>query len=364
MIEGRRLIPAGILAGPLALGFFALSNSVALSQTEPAPQHARTVLSTPYTVDKKYKSMMGPQSTEDVYLLDQPSEELLWITGYHAVMVGEDGKSAMSQEFMCHSNLDFESARHREHFSDGNYANSRLFTLSQGQFDVSFPQGFGIPVIGSEPLSLTTQVLNHNIEGQTFNVRHKITIDYVRDADLAKPLKPLYPASAYGLKTLGSEPGYYNLANADPEEHGPGCMVGSNAANHEYVDSFSKKFTGHWIVRPGKEVNRTLVTRLMALPYDTKIHYIAVHLHPFAESLELLDLTTGNSLFKSKARNLQERIGLQHVGYLSSPQGIPVYEEHEYEIISAYNNTSGQDQDSMAVMYLYLADRDFKRPEL
>ena len=42
--------------------------------------------------------------------------------------------------------------------------------------------------------------------------------------------------------------------------------------------------------------DRTLVTELMSLPYDTTVHYIAVHLHPFAESLELIDLTTGKNV--------------------------------------------------------------------
>ena len=32
--------------------------------------------------------------------------------------------------------------------------------------------------------------------------------------------------------------------------------------------------------------------------------------------------------------------------------------------MSVYDNTSGEPQDSMAVMYLYLLDHHFQRPEL
>ena len=108
--------------------------------------------------------------------------------------------------------------------------------------------------------------------------------------------------------------------------------------------------------------DHTLVTRILNLPFDTRIHYIAVHLHPFAESAELLDLTTGETVFKSEARPPLEGIGLAHVDSFSSPAGLPVYKDHEYELVSVYNNTSGVPQDSMAVMSLYMADRDFKAP--
>ena len=56
----------------------------------------------------------------------------------------------------------------------------------------------------------------------------------------------------------------------------------------------------------GREVNHTPVTSLMALPFDTTIHYIAIHLHPFAESVELpihILLTKSDKLKKGQAAN-------------------------------------------------------------
>ncbi len=67
------------------------------------------------------------------------------------------------------------------------------------------------------------------------------------------------------------------------------------------------------MVKPGREVNHTLVTEIMKLPYDTTLHYVAVHLHPFAESLELLDLTAGESVFKSRVKELDGRNGIERV---------------------------------------------------
>ena len=91
---------------------------------------------------------------------------------------------------------------------------------------------------------------------------------------------------------------------------------------------------------------------------------IAAHLHPFAESLELVDLTTGKSVFKSRVRGREDGIGIDRVEYLSSKKGIPIFKDHEYELVSTYNNTTSRDQDSMAVMLLYLLDKKFSKPEL
>lgn len=329
---------------------------------EAVDARTKTVLSEVYNVDRKYRSMMGPFGQQQVHLGEDGAEpELVWITGYEAVMVAADGTRPMPQDFMCHSNLDVDLDVHEELFGVASGFGARLFTLSQGQFSVHFPDGFGIPVLSDEPLSLTTQVLNLNAEGQAFDVRHKVTIEYLRDRDSGGGMTALFPTAAYGLTLLEGEDGYYGVGEADREQHGPGCLVGETASDHSYDDGMGRTFTGHWLVKPGREVNRTLVTRLMRIPYDTTLHYIAVHLHPFAESLELRDLTAGKTLFVSSARNFKDKIGLAHVDYFASPEGIPVHKDHEYEIVSTYHNTTDEDQDSMAVMYLYLRDLEFEK---
>ena len=100
----------------------------------------------------------------------------------------------------------------------------------------------------------------------------------------------------------------------------------------------------------------------MNLPFDTTIHYIAVHLHPFAESLTLRDVTTGETVLASKAENRPERIGLARVDQIASAKGITLHKDHQYELVSAYNNTTGQNRTAMAVMYLYVEDSEFRRP--
>ena len=79
---------------------------------------------------------------------------------------------------------------------------------------------------------------------------------------------------------------------------------------------------------------------------------------------ELKDLTTGETVFKSSARNSKDKIGLDYVDYFSSSEGIAIYKDHEYQLISSYNNTTDTDQDSMAVIYMYVLDREYKKPNL
>lgn len=339
------------------IAFSATSSALAV-----AAESERTVMSKTYTVDRKYRSMKGPQSTQQLHIGDPKKPELVWVTGYEAVMVGKDGRTRMAQDFMCHSNLDIDPMAHRDFVEAEPGISGRLFTLSQGQLNIGFPKGFGIPLVTSEPLSLTTQVLNLNEEGRTFDVRHKVTLRYVRDAEASSKMKPLFQKSVYGLKLLEGDDGFYGHGTSE-EKHGPGCLAGANASDHTYDDQYGRKFTGHWVVEPGREVNKTPVSKLLALPYDTTVHYIAVHLHPFAESLELYDLTDRKTVFKSKVRPVKGRIGIDHVDYYSSEEGLLIHDDHEYELISVYDNTTEEPQDSMAVMYMYFLDKKFEKPD-
>ena len=37
---------------------------------------------------------------------------------------------------------------------------------------------------------------------------------------------------------------------------------------------------------------------------------------------------------------------------------------YEFELVSVYDNTSGETQDAMAVMFLYMHDPEFRKPAL
>jgi len=342
----------------------ALAMLVPASAANTAAGDKLEVLSKVFHVDRIYRSMEGPYDSKELSLGSGDKPELMWITGMRTEIVDADGKQALSSEYVCHVNLDMHPVRHSELFGRHRAFNARLMTLSQGQFSIDLPQGFGIPVMSDEPLTVVSQVLNHNHPAADLRLRHKITVQYVRDTDLKKPLRPLYVNAPFGMKLLKGSDGYFGLGSAEARPQGPGCLPGQHATNGTssglFNDEFGRRFSGHWKVKPGKEVNHTPINRLMQLPYNTTIHYIAIHLHPFAEYVELNDLTARRTVFRSRARSPERGIGLASVETFSSADGIPVYAGHQYELVSVYNNTSGQDQDAMATMFLYMLDREFE----
>lgn len=101
--------------------------------TLPPVLHTKTILSPVYSVDRKFKSMKGPFDQRPIVLGEGASREPVWITGYTAVMAGADGEAPRAQEFMCHSNVDIDTARHRHALGASQGFNPRLFTLSPGQ---------------------------------------------------------------------------------------------------------------------------------------------------------------------------------------------------------------------------------------
>jgi len=244
---------------------------------------------------------------------------------------------------------------------------TRLVTLSQGQLESFFPAGFGMPLLSNEPIVLTTQVLNLNFANPGIRVRHRVTFYFTRDCELGEPMKPLYNSGVFGMALVEGPEGVLPEMLAE-SEHGSSCLMRPQAPNamggSEYRDRAGRKFTGHWVVKPGREENVTDVTELLALPFDTKLHHAAVHLHPFAESLELRDATAGTTVFKSIARGPEHGYGLTDVSSFASVDGVPLIKDHRYEIVSVYNNTSGRDADSMAVMYLGILDKEFRKPAI
>lgn len=332
-------------------------------ETDEGPIRRFVSYSETYEIDRLYNSMEGPASLIRVPLRQGGAKpELLWVKGVYVEVVDERGEPA-DQEFMCHvvGGIDPSSAHDRQfgfRTLDGRFA-----TLSQGQVTKDYPKGFGVPVLSNEAIGFSSQVLNFNAPEGRHRVRHKIVTLYLRDSEAKVPMRAIKNGFAQVMVLVGGEPGdgYFGVRMPDPEEHGASCAVGVNASavGATYDDQYGREFSGHWVVEPGRHTNQTLATHMLNLPYDTRIHTIDTHLHPFAESLELRDLTTQETLFRAEATMLGEGHGVKHVETYSSEEGIPVYADHEYAVVTTYDNTSGEPQDAMASFYVGFHDLDF-----
>src|SRR5437867_11508149 len=171
--------------------------------------------------------MEGPSSVQKIVLGSSVTPELLWITGIRTEMVAEDGTTPQLPELLCHLTVDLDTNRHQAIFNLPRPTASRLMTLSQGMLAAKLPVGYGFPIASNEPILLFTQVLNHNIEHpNNLKVRHRVTFEYVRDADLQQPMKPLFNLGASGMVELTNNP--LALATMMPsgaeEHHGASCL--------------------------------------------------------------------------------------------------------------------------------------------
>jgi hypothetical protein len=359
----QQVMTRKLLAVFFSVGMFACEDVQSTSSQPPLRVYRETFLSKPFVVDQIYRSMKGPKKFQRIRIGGEGAPERILLISYQTEIVDPATGEVVSEEFMCHNNLNFvDLDDHQKALGTKNIGlvSERLFTLSQGAMNVEFPKGFGVPMMSDETLRLATQILNLNPVDQTREIQYRTTVRYVRNEDAKGRIRPLFQRGVQGLKLLSGTDGYYGAEAGDTEGHGESCSIGELAGKRTFADHQGRKFAAHWIVEPGLEENHTFATAMLGLHEDTTAHYIAVHLHPFAESLELRDLTTGETVFKSKATNSVDRIGLDHVEFFSSKEGIQLYKDHDYTLISIYDNTTEEQQDAMAVMFVYMLDKNFE----
>ena len=310
------------------------------------------------TLDGPFTSMIGP-SQEQKITLGKGERELVWIVGYEAELISSKSGSAVPDRFMCHVSVDLQKEAYQQRLAPRLQATYRLVTLSQGLTKVDFPTGFGMPIPSDQLLWIRSQLLNLNDEKIADNIQFKIKFHYLRDKELQAPIKPLFLVRAPVVKSL--EPGQNHFGGV---KSSAGCSVGVNANPDDYLeyDSKGQAFIPHWKLPPGREETKTLITERLSLPDDMTVHAIVSHVHPSAESLTLIDLTTLDMVYQARTNPNKERLALDSISTYSSEVGLALKKDHDYGLVSVYDNQTDRELDSMAVMYLYLHDPEFLPP--
>ncbi len=347
--------------------WFKERNFTAHASAQKAVLRTLVVESEALRIDTIYRSMQGPVDLKMVRF-DEDENELLWLTGYSSEIIDANTGSRLSDEFMCHNNLEIADKKNFPWKLQTIGSNIRVFTLTEGQTRIQLPEGYGIPFPASEKLALFSQILNHNIRNPHLQVKHRVTIAYYRQSELTVPLVPLYQQAAFITEKTSGPAGQYGLSPADTVMQANGkadtscdahCWIRYDKGGfNPYADAFGRKYTGHWKLPCCRQVLHTDVTPMLNLPYDTRAHFIGVHVHPFCTSLELRDATTDSSLFKAEVKNFTDRTGIEKIASFSSSEGIALYKDHRYQLISEYNCTDSTAQHTaMATMFLYLEER-------
>lgn len=302
-------------------------------------------------IDNIYKSMEGPK-VQRSFQIDNSKNDLVWITSFETQALSTNEIDQLSNDYVCHTNIDFYDG---EHYSRWNLNERigeqypRLTSMSNGMESYSFPKGFGFPVFSNENLFLATQTLNHNIKGDAFSVKHKVTLGYQKHSE---QMKPLLSKTVFVMLPYDKENPFQG-----PTDNNPNMCLPVETKNHSYQDEEGNHLSGHWVIFPGKATYVYNITKQLQLKDSTTVHHIATHLHPFAEELTLKDKTNGSILFASQAENFKDKIGLKKVSYFSSEEGIMLYPDHSYELILKTKNNSAKNQDMMASMFVFLYDK-------
>jgi hypothetical protein len=342
-----------------------------------------TILSPIHTIDRIYPSMHGPSSVHgNVYLAADAPRQILFVTGIESKLVGGDGRSPVSREFFCHSNLVVNPHAAADALPRTLSSDARLFTLIPGRLDVALPAGFGIPVRADEPLEHYTMALNLNHHGPPIDVRVRTTVSFA-DPEKA-PLKPLFRRAVYAYERLATTPTTAPSAPASSAwtsrtssglpgmmcvggDAGASCgpatptAAGPKSASSGFVASVGKTNTVHWLIPPGKYESRVVVTDQLDLPYDTTAHYVTGHLHPYAKSLALVDKTSAQEIFIIRSTDFSDRIGVGEMEQWSSPAGVLLEKAHQYELVTTYVNPTDKPIDAMSILYLYALDKRYEQ---
>jgi hypothetical protein len=302
-------------------------------------------------VDGIYQSMDGPQAF--LYLDINPNTvNHKWITGFKTE-VWKDGTNSHNNDFLCHTNIDFYDAIHYRNLNMPKRVNviyPRLGTLSNGLNELNFPEGFGFPVAKDDKFIVASRTLNHNIEDAFFKVKHHIEF---KMEEGSKPMKPLLPKALVLLLDYDRENPYNSKKKNDPNLCTP-----VDLKTHSFLDEKGVKMAVHWKLPKGRHQYEYDVTFQLDLKEDTSIHAMAAHLHPQAESFTLFDVTENKPVYNFDCENYSEKIGLKHVPVYSNPEGIPIKADHRYKLILVTNNPSDGFRDMMAVLFVYVYDRE------
>jgi hypothetical protein len=345
----------------------------------------RTITPEIFEINRRYRSMEGPYQRVEVAINqspdwavavprspDQPQQrELVWWKGVSIEVIDAETEKNAGPEFMCHLNLDIDKGRHAQAFPGWQAATERMVTLTQGEMHFELPEGYGVPMASDDGMIALFQVLNHNRDGN-FRVRQRMTLYFIRDRDLHRPLQAVSWSIPYViLPTDGNLP----AGASSDQKLCPCCMkmpavlnAPNNTLSGLWDDANGRRLSGHWQVPPGKNEWRTPVALTEPTFPRSGSRLVATwsHVHPFCEQLRLLylDPRCGEvEIVRNTVRSLGGgKVGLKSIHSYQSPVGLELA-PGAYEVSVTYNNTGDKPQDSMATLGLFFTDPTFSRPD-
>lgn len=300
---------------------------------------------------------------------EQP-RELYWFKGMKIQVLDENDKPLPTAEFICHLNLDIDPAFRNKVFPEGERChNGRLITLTQGQTNISFPEGFGVPVASDELWTWTFQAANRTTDVHR-RLKHRCLMYFSKDSDLMYPIKALSWYAPYISVVVDRDS---PEATAQEHHNSPDCLgtsVGVTAPNSVpgalISDTLKRKLSGHWVVPPGTHTYTTPIIEERDPGFtsqDRMVHFVWSHIHPLCSSVSLSQCGSQQPILTVHAKtNVDNGLELENIEVISSKSGIKIPAGQHYEMTATYDNVTDSPQDSMVVLGVFFADNTFARP--
>lgn len=224
--------------------------------------------------------------------------EDLWLVGYEIGLIDRAG-NMLPREFQCHTFLGTSMPAHHSHeevtgiFSDGYTAK------------IDLPLGFGIFFRAGEKIIWNPMFNNRSPQQAVASMR--LTLNVVRARNLR------------GLRLKALNTTFRTIK--DP--------------------------TDLYFVSPGEDVRETT----FKLPFKGALHVIGTHIHPFGVSIELINLTRNESVWKAVGKK-DEQGQLVSMPVYSSLEGYRVGPDDRFKMVAVYRNPTMEPVDAMAGVFI------------
>ena len=283
-------------------------------------------------LDRLHAAMEGPILNAFLPIEVPKGSSEIWLLG-HTLEVLENEKP--SPQYLCHSRLGLAplasgSSEVKIIRPDPKAKTTRALSISQGQSTMRFPEGFGYKVgidQGRLGLIVSVQLQNSVSSPQPRKLRILASVQYVAEQE----------GAAAKLKAL--KPARLTFAKGKPLNGGEGPQPNGH---------------GMFFVPPGK--HRYTAEVLVPKDASRRVHYVRMHLHAFAKSLELVDPKNGQTIWKGMAETNLATGTLSKIDAYSSREGFAVRPGSTYQLVAEYHNPTDQPVDAMAFMTLFAAN--------
>ena len=319
---------------------------------------------------KSEKSSIYP---EGLVYADIGKRELYWFKGIKLQVLDENGKILPTAEFICHMNLDVDRDTRDNAFKDATKVqNTRIITLTQGQTEFHFPEGYAVPVTSFEPFRFTFQAANRTSDVHR-RIKHLCTMEFIKDSDLKKPMVALAWYAPYVAVNIDKTP---DALKPEHEMHGPSCLGANTAGNTapNFVNGAIMKnnagdhLVGHWAIPPGTHKYSSPITNERDSGFsdeDRVVHAVWSHIHPMCNetTLNICDGDAKSPVWTvHSTTDTSHGLEIKHIDDIYSSKGVVLPKGKHYELTCKYENVTGKAQDSMVVQGIFYEDQKFVKP--